>query len=245
MNCASCHGGATFTNSGANTLSNIGTLKQPGSGQRLGAALTGIDVPTLRDVWATAPYLHDGSAATLELAVKAHNSVSISDANLALLVAYLREIGGEEGAAPAPVTNGLVGNYFNNTTLGGTAALTRTEAVNFNWGAGSPGAGVNADNFSVRWTGTVAPATSGSYRFQSYSDDGVRVWVNGVRVINNWTDHGPTNNSSSNVNLTGGQRYTIMVEYYERGGGAVMQLRWRLPGTTAYVAIPANSLFTN
>jgi mono/diheme cytochrome c family protein len=245
MNCASCHSGAAFTNSAANTLSNIGTVKQPGSGQRLGAALSGIDVPTLRDVWATAPYLHDGSAATLELAVKAHSNVTISDANLANLVAYLREIGGEEGAAPSPVTNGLVGNYYNNITVSGTAALTRNEAINFNWGTGSPGAGVNADNFSVRWTGTVAPAASGSYRFQSYSDDGVRVWVNGVRVINNWTDHGPTNNNSSNVNLTAGQRYTIVVEYYEKGGGAVMQLRWRLPGATTYVAIPANSLFTN
>ena len=42
---------------------NVGTIK-PTSGQRLGATLTGIDPPTLRDVWATAPYLHDGSAAT-------------------------------------------------------------------------------------------------------------------------------------------------------------------------------------
>ena len=99
-------------------------------------ALTGIDVPTLRDVWATAPYLHDGSAATLEAAVRAHNNVTIADADLANLVAYLREIGGEEGAAPSPVGTGLVGNYFNNTTLSGTAVLVRTEAVNFNWGTG-------------------------------------------------------------------------------------------------------------
>ena len=70
---------------------------------------------------------------------------------------------------------GLVGSYFNNTTLSGTAVLVRTEAVNFNWGTGSPGAGVNADNFSVRWTGTVAAAASGNYRFQTNSDDGVRV----------------------------------------------------------------------
>jgi len=45
--------------------------------------------------------------------------------------------------------------------------------------------------------------------------------------------------------LTAGQRYTITVEYYEKGGGAVMQLRWRLPNTTSYVAIPAGSLYTN
>ena len=244
MNCASCHGGTAFTNSGANTLSNIGTVK-PSSGQRLGAALSGIDVPTLRDVWATSPYLHDGSAATLEAAVRAHNNVTITNADLANLVAYLREIGGEESAAPTPVGTGLLGRYFNNITLSGAAVLVRTEAVNFNWGSASPGASVNTDNFSARWTGTIAPAASGSYRFQTNSDDGVRVWVNGVRVINNWTDHAPTTNSSGNVSLTAGQRYTIVVEYYEKSGGAVMQLRWRLPGATSYVPIPVRSLYAN
>jgi YVTN family beta-propeller protein len=244
MNCAACHGGNGFTNSGANTLSNVGTIK-PSSGQRLGAALTGIDVPTLRDVWATAPYLHDGSAPTLEAAVRAHNSVSITDANLANLVAYLKEIGSEEGAAPSPTGSGLSGNYYNNVSLTGTPVLTRVETVNFNWGNAAPGAGVNADNFSVRWTGTIAPTTSGTHRFQTYSDDGVRVWVNGTQVINNWTDHSPTTNTSGNVSLTAGQRYTITVEYYEKGGGAVMQLRWRLPNQTAYGAIPASTLYPN
>ncbi len=247
MNCASCHSGAGFTSSGANTLSNVGTVKQPGSGQRLGAGnLTGIDVPTLRDVWATAPYLHDGSVATLEAAVRSHNNVTISDADLGNLVAYLKELGSEEGAAPSPVAaTGLAGSYFNNVSLTGTAALTRTEAINFNWGSGSPGAGVNADNFSARWTGFVTPATSGSYRFRSYSDDGVRVWVNGVQLINNWTDHSPNNNTSGTINLSAGQRYAIRVEYYERGGGAVMQLSWRLPGTTNYVIVPAARLAPN
>ena len=58
-------------------LDNVGTIKQPSSGQRLGATLTGIDPPTLRDVWATAPYLHDGSAATLADAVRAHTSINV------------------------------------------------------------------------------------------------------------------------------------------------------------------------
>ena len=240
LNCGSCHSGTAFTGSGADTLVNVGTLKAS-SGQRLGGTLTGIDVPTLRDVWATAPYLHDGSAATLEGAVRAHSGVTVTDANLAKLVAYLREIGRDEGSAPG--SNGLAASYFNNVGLTGTAALTRIEAVDFNWGSGSPGAGVNADNFSARWTGTVQATTSGNYRFQSYSDDGVRVWVNGIQVINNWTDHSPTTNNSSNVSLVAGQKYTIKVEFYEKGGGAVMSLRWRLPGATSYGVIPTASLF--
>jgi YVTN family beta-propeller protein len=100
MNCAQCHGGSAFTVSGAANLFDIGTIK-PSSGGRLGGALTGIDSPTLRDVWATAPYLHDGSAPTLGTAVRAHNGVTISDPDLAKLVAYLQQIGSEETTAPA------------------------------------------------------------------------------------------------------------------------------------------------
>ncbi|MFO1269842.1 MAG: PA14 domain-containing protein, partial [Rubrivivax sp.] len=69
-----------------------------------------------------------------------------------------------------------------------------------------------------------------------------RLWVNGTQVINNWTDHSPATNTSGNVSLSAGQRVAIRLEYYENGGGAVMQLRWRRPGQSSYVAIPAASL---
>jgi YVTN family beta-propeller protein len=90
-NCVSCHNGPSLTDSAPNNLHNIGTIKST-SGTRLGGALTGIDTPTLRDVWMTAPYLHDGSAATLGDAVRAHNNVTISDADLAKVVAFLQQV---------------------------------------------------------------------------------------------------------------------------------------------------------
>ena len=103
-NCASCHTGTGFTISGdASTLRNIGTLK-PSSGGRLGATLIGIDVPTLRDVWATAPYLHDGSAPTLAAAVQAHAGNAVAGADLANLVAYLQQI---DAAEAGPGVTGL------------------------------------------------------------------------------------------------------------------------------------------
>jgi len=243
LNCASCHGGAGFTNSGENTLVNIGTLK-PSSGTRLYGALTGIDVPTLRDVWATAPYLHDGSAPTLEAAVRAHNSVFVGDADLTMLVAYLKEIGGDEPAPPVePGTgSGLTATYFNNATLSGNPTLTRIEAVDFDWGTGSPGGSVPVDNFSARWSGTLTAPTTGSYRFQTYSDYGVRLWVNGAQVINAWTDHSPRADTSVVVNLSAGQKVSIQMEFYERGGGAVARLRWQTPSNAAYVAIPVSAL---
>lgn len=64
--------------------------------------------------------------------------------------------------------------YFNNTTLSGPPALTRTDqAIDFDWGSGSPSPSVNPDNFSVRWTSTMSFQTSGTYVFTTTTDDGV------------------------------------------------------------------------
>jgi MSHA biogenesis protein MshQ len=148
-------------------------------------------------------------------------------------------------APQAVASNGLAASYFNNTTLGGTAVLTRTEAVDFDWGTGSPGAGVSADNFSVRWSGSLIVPTSGKYSFQTASDDGVRLWINGVQLVNNWNDHGPTTNTTNTVSLSAGQRVSVRMEYYDRTGGATARLRWQLPRTSGYVAVPATSLSPN
>ncbi len=106
--CHACHGGPDFTDSGLGGFHDVGTLK-PSSGQRLGGPLTGIDTPTLRGAWATAPYLHDGSARTLLDVLTtantgfAHADVSgLSAAQLSNLVSYLQQIDGDEPpAAPA------------------------------------------------------------------------------------------------------------------------------------------------
>ena len=91
----------------------------------------------------------------------------------------------------------------------------------------------------------MSAPTSGAYRFRTRSDDGVRVWVNGVQLINNWTDHAATTNTSATINLVAGQRYAVRVEYYEKGGSAQMRLQWQTPGTSGYVAVPRARLFTN
>ena len=107
QNCAQCHSGSQFTDSALNVFHDVGTLK-PSSGQRLGAALTGLDTPTLSGLWANAPYLHDGSAATIEAAVAAHNGVSIAPADMTNLVAFLRQLDDV----------GLVETTFGNTNDG-------------------------------------------------------------------------------------------------------------------------------
>ncbi|WP_345246032.1 PA14 domain-containing protein, partial [Nibrella saemangeumensis] len=90
--------------------------------------------------------------------------------------------------------SGLTGNYYNNTSLSGTPVLSRLDpTINFFWNTDSPQPGVvNADEFSVRWTGQVEAPVSGSYSFRTNNDDGTRVWVNNQLIIDNWTPQGPT-----------------------------------------------------
>ena len=83
--------------------------------------MTGIDTPTLRDVWASAPYLHNGSAATLADAVRAHSGVTVSDADLTKLVAYLSQIDDQEPAPVVPNGAPIVQNPGNQAGTVGTA----------------------------------------------------------------------------------------------------------------------------
>ena len=78
-------------------------------------------------------------------------------------------------------------SYWNNQTLSGSPALVRDDVqVGFNWGNGSPAPGlINADHFSARWTRNIE-ATPGKYRFTTTSDDGIRVWVDNVLIIDRW-----------------------------------------------------------
>jgi YVTN family beta-propeller protein len=102
QNCAACHEGTRFTNSALNVFANIGTIK-PASGQRLGGPIAGLDVPTLRGLWSTAPYLHDGSAATLSDAVRAHQGVLLTDSELSKVVSFLSQIDDAIVHAPSPL----------------------------------------------------------------------------------------------------------------------------------------------
>ena len=202
-------------------------------------------MPTLRDVWATAPYLHDGSALTLAAAVQAHQGNAVAGTDLDNLVAYLQQLGAEEpGFNLAPSTGtGLQAAYYATNNLSGAVVLQRVEAPNFNWGTAAPATGVPKDNFSIRWTGWVEGTTAGTYQFQTNSDDGVRMWLNGQRVIENWTYHSPTLDTTGTITLAAGQRIPIIIEYQEQVGGAQLQLRWKPPGAAAFAVVPVQQLY--
>ncbi|PHQ79492.1 MAG: hypothetical protein COB69_07855 [Phycisphaera sp.] len=106
LNCAACHSGAGFTDSPSGQIHDVGTLG-PGSGQASGGPLTGLDTPTLRGLWASAPYLHDGSAATLRDVFSTRNpgglhgpTNTLTKQELKRLEAYLLQIDDLEPGPP-------------------------------------------------------------------------------------------------------------------------------------------------
>jgi glucose/arabinose dehydrogenase len=136
---------------------------------------------------------------------------------------------------------GLSATYFNNADLTGATVTRMDPTVNFAWGTGSPDPAIGADTFSARWTGKLEAQFTETYTFYTQSDDGVRLWVNGQLVINNWTNHRLTENSGS-IALTAGQRYDLRMEYYENTGGAVAKLSWSSASTPKAI-VPRGRLF--
>lgn len=139
-------------------------------------------------------------------------------------------------------------NVFDGTPV----ATSAGDPAYSDWGNNGP-SGVNVDNFAAEYVGTFTAPSTGNYVFRTNTDDGIRVWVNtsgalvfndGNRVINNWTDHGPTVDDSGNVSMTAGQTFSVRIRYYERGGGAVMQFSWRTPGTTTFRAFKGDATGT-
>jgi hypothetical protein len=118
----------------------------------------------------------------------------------------------------------FTGVYYDNTGLAGTPVLTRQDpAIDFAWGEGAPGAAVPGDQFSVRWTRTQWFG-AGRYRFTTVADDGVRLYIDNRRVIDEW--HGRSGAEHVYVADLGEGNHTIRMEYYEGGGSALAMLTW-------------------
>ncbi len=124
-----------------------------------------------------------------------------------------------------PMTGGpWTALYYNNKDLSGAPVDTRVDGkIYFDWGAGSPSAAVNSDGFSALWT-AINNFEARTYRFMTTADDGVRVYVDGALVIDNWKVQ-PAAESSGEIALTAGS-HTVQVRYFEEGGLASIYVRW-------------------
>jgi hypothetical protein len=134
--------------------------------------------------------------------------------------------------------SGLSGFYYNNPSytnttppdpFAGSPALSRVDpTINFDWLEGTPASPVTTDYFAVRWLGQVEPLGAGDYTFYTTTDDGVRLWVGGQLVIDQWIPQSPTEWTGT-VTLPNAKR-DLVLEYFEKTGGAVAKLSWSAAG---------------
>jgi len=139
--------------------------------------------------------------------------------------------------AQATEPHGLRAAYFRNYYALVSNDVDAT--VDFDWGANAPIASVGADQFAVRWTGVIEVPEAGTYGFQVEADDGVRLWVDGDRVLDAWKPQSAT--SGWIERELPAEPIAIKLTYFEQDGNARVILRWRRPGGTEEV-IPTEYL---
>src|SRR5690606_29853933 len=92
-----------------------------------------------------------------------------------------------------------------------------TEDLGYQW-YGSPAPGIAPDHFATIAEGSI-DVPSGSYRLDLTSDDGVRVWVDGDLVHDDWTYHAPR---LAEIELELSGRHEIRLEHFEIDGYATL-----------------------
>lgn len=144
----------------------------------------------------------------------------------------------DDGASPAgdgfveadsgpPAVPGFHAEYFSDYH---DLVVDRIEpAIDHSWGDGSPDPALAEDRFSARWTGEIVPPSSGTYRFATRNDDGVRLYVAGVRVIDDWRGHYPERHEGT-IDLVAGEAVPIRLDYFELDITAEVHLFWAPPG---------------
>ena len=126
---------------------------------------------------------------------------------------------------PAPVTTAWTGCYYSDQNLTALGLVRTDPTILFNWGVGSPDPTIPADHFSARWKG-IFNFNAGSYTFTVTADDGFRLYIDGVKVMDHWVDESATTYTQT-LAVTGGN-HNITMEYYDDTGSAVANLQWQL-----------------
>lgn len=147
--------------------------------------------------------------------------------------------------------DGLRGEYFNGYAFNQAVRSQVDFTINFFYdGRKPPVSGVRPQMFSVRWSGQLLAPVTGYYTFSSIADDGVRIWVGGVKVMEEWREKG-RKLFSRRVYLQAGRFYAIRLDYVNYRNGGYVDLGWETPKdllTVGYVPdrtlIPMDLLFS-
>ena len=125
--------------------------------------------------------------------------------------------------------NGLKAEYFTNSKLEGTPSVRTEEELIYD-PASRPDPFQPQAPMSIRWTGVLKPAVSGEYTLGLKTDDGCRLFLDGKKLIDSWTERSAQMDNVI-VKLEAGREYNLQVEYFDGGGDCFARLYWKVPTT--------------
>ena len=151
--------------------------------------------------------------------------------------------GGQLSHFPAqePMRNGLLGSYHRGSNFKGDPIERIDRVIDFAWSGTGPMPGFGINYFSVRWEGEVEAPISGPVTFRATTDDGVRLWVGGQLIIDEWRPREPTE-SLGEIILQAGRRYPLRMDYYQATKQASARFAWSGPGLKKQL-VPEEFLF--
>ncbi len=139
--------------------------------------------------------------------------------------------------------DGLNATYYNGTNFE-YEVLNRTDPeIYFYYNGTSPSVEVNIYQFSVVWTGYLYAPTSCEYTFTANVDDGIQMWMNEEKLIDEWRSN-TSDTYSTKAKLEGKKVYELRIEYYQANKDARAELYWSYEGQGKQV-IPQKYLFTS
>ncbi len=225
-------------NGGAFTNSVLISITDASPGAAIYYSLDG-STPTANSQLYTAPFLLTSNALLQTVAVQAGSANSATAS-----ATFINSAGLGSGL-------GLRGEFFNNASsanpfINAPVWVQTNSIINFNWGINGPNPLVGTNNFTVRWTGCVQPQYTETYTFTTTADDGVRLFINGQLLIDDWNDKTNASTKTNSLSLVAQQFYNLELDYYQKTNNASVSLSWNSP-STALNLIPQTQLypFTN
>ena len=137
---------------------------------------------------------------------------------------------------------GLKATYYNGTDFNEKVATRTDKMIDLSWNDEPPVPGLNPHDCSIRWTGRLTAPETGTYTFSARVDDGIRVWVGGVQVIDNWqlNDDG---HFTGQVIMREGTQYDLKVEYFNALIEGEVRLLWTLPSAKSPVVVESKYFY--
>lgn len=131
-------------------------------------------------------------------------------------------------ATGQPPGTGLWGEYYNGTNFQEKVYERYDHEIDFYHYLESPAPGVEPEYYSIRWTGSIFAPVTGTYTISVKVDDGVRLWLNGVKILDQWKLQ-QLASYTGKFDLEAGRHYDIKIDYYNGPVHGIMQLMWIMP----------------